>query len=105
MPLVETPYRHIMLDEKDVPIIEGTTMKVIELVESYLAYGWSPGEIHHQYPYLTMSQIHSALAFYWDNKADIDREIEKGIKLADQMRREQGPPPFMERLQAQGLIA
>jgi len=28
---VETKYEHIVLDEKDVPIIAGTNMKVIEL--------------------------------------------------------------------------
>ena len=32
MPTAQTNYEHISLDEKGVPIISGTTMKVIEVV-------------------------------------------------------------------------
>jgi|GEM_PF-4160947 len=36
---VETGYRHVVLDEKGVPRIEGTSMKVIELIAERLPYG------------------------------------------------------------------
>ncbi len=49
----KTEYPHIVLDERRVPIIEGTIMKVVELVAVRLAYGWSPEELHCQYPYLS----------------------------------------------------
>ena len=39
-------YKHIQLDENQVPIIEGSTMKVVELITSHLTYGWSPEELH-----------------------------------------------------------
>ena len=61
-----TAYEHIHPDEKGTAFIEGTTMKVVELVMAQKAYGWSPEEIHFQHPYLTMSQIHHALAYYWN---------------------------------------
>ncbi len=35
---VETKYEHVVLD-KSVPMIEGTKMKIIELVLSHIAYG------------------------------------------------------------------
>jgi uncharacterized protein (DUF433 family) len=70
MSLVETRYEHVVLDEDQVPLITGTTMKVIELVVAQTAYGWSPEELHFQYPQLTLGQIHSALAYYWDHKDD-----------------------------------
>jgi uncharacterized protein (DUF433 family) len=60
-----TSYQHIRLDEKRVPHIACTTMKVVELVLAQRAYGWSPEELYFQHPYLTMSQINSALAYYW----------------------------------------
>lgn len=60
MTLTNTEYKYVQLDERNVPIIAGTTMKVIELVEAQIAYGWSPEEIHFQHHYLTISQIHSA---------------------------------------------
>ncbi|GAA6623159.1 DUF433 domain-containing protein [Scytonema sp. NUACC26] len=59
-----TGYKYVQLDERKMPIIAGTRMKVVELVTSVKAYGWSPEELAYQYPHLTMSQIHSALAYY-----------------------------------------
>ena len=48
--LSETRYDHILLNEDRVPMIAGTTTKVIELVLDHLAYGWSPEELHFQHP-------------------------------------------------------
>ncbi len=68
MSVVETRYEHVLLDEAGVPIISGTNMKVIELVLEKIAYGWSPEELHFQHPYLSLGQIHSAPAYYWDHR-------------------------------------
>src|SRR5437868_3689755 len=61
--VVETRYEHIVLDPAGVPYLAGTTMKVVELVTAQAAYGWSAEELHFQYPYLSLGQIHSALAY------------------------------------------
>src|SRR3972149_8269133 len=45
---------HRILDENEVPTIEGTSMKVAELVIEHIAYGWSPEELHLQHSYLTL---------------------------------------------------
>lgn len=58
-----TAYEHVVIDESGVPLIEGTTMKVVEFVRETHAYGWSPDELQFQHPYLTLRQIHSALAY------------------------------------------
>ena len=50
----ETRYEHIVLNEDRVPSIADTTMKVVELVAEQQAYGWSPGELRFQHPYLTL---------------------------------------------------
>jgi uncharacterized protein (DUF433 family) len=50
MTSVGTAYKHVVLDDRGVPMIEGTTTKVIELVLSHLAYGWSPDELVYQVP-------------------------------------------------------
>src|SRR5882672_8916271 len=76
MPETMTTYEHVQLDAKGVPIIVGTNMKVVELLMAQLAHGWSPEEIHFQHPYLSLGQIHSALAYYWDHKAELDEDIE-----------------------------
>ena len=102
--LVETRYEHIVLDEKNVPIIAGTRTKVVEIVLDKIAYGWSPEEMHYQHPYLTLGQIHSALAYYWDHQEEIDHYIEQQLKRLDNIQKKAPPSPSKARLKAQGLI-
>jgi len=104
--IVATRYEHIILDEAQAPIIAGTTMKVIELVLDSRAYGWSPEELHFQHPYLTLGQIYSALAYYWDHQEELDRDIEWRLKTVDQIKQKQKQKPsaLEERLKAKGLL-
>ncbi len=104
MVLTKTPYEHIALNKTGVPILAGTTMKVVELVVEKMAYGWSAEELHFQHPYLTLGQIHSALAYYWDHANELDRDIERRLESAEQMRREAGSSPLVARLRSKGLI-
>ncbi len=78
-------YPHIDFDENDNPMIHGTTMKVIALVVEKLAYGWSPEELYFQHPYLTLGQIHAALAFYWDHADELDKEIAKRLEKVEDL--------------------
>jgi len=105
MPSVETRYEHIILKDS-VPVISGTRMKVVLLVEHMLGSGWSPEETHAEFPFLTMGQIHSALAYYWDHKEELDREIERRLQNYERMHaeQEQKPFPLRDRLRARGLL-
>ena len=102
--LNRTQYEHIILNEDQVPIIAGTTMKVVELVLDHLAYGWSPEELHFQHSYLTMGQVHSALAYYWDHRTEFDSDIERRLQLVDQIEQSTSPPSLIERLKTKGLV-
>jgi uncharacterized protein (DUF433 family) len=99
-----TDYKYIALDPSHIPYILGTTMKVAELVTSHLTYGWSPAELHFQYPHLSLSQIHSALAYYWDHKTDIDTDIDRRLQLAKQHQATTGTSPIATKLRAAGLL-
>jgi len=79
-------------------------MKAVELVLEKTAYGWSAEELHFQHPYLTLGQIHSALAYYWDQRDELDRDIERRLELVDRTQREMAPSPLAARLKAKGLI-
>jgi uncharacterized protein (DUF433 family) len=83
-----TAYKYIHLDLDGVATISGTTMKIVELVTAQKAYGWSPEEIHFQHPYLSMSQIHSALAYYWDLQTEIDADIQRRFDYAENLRQQ-----------------
>ena len=87
MPVVETRYEYVIFDTENVPFIAGTNMKVIELVLERTAYGWSPEELHFQHPYLTLGQIYSALAYYWDHQEELDQDIERRLRFVDRVQR------------------
>lgn len=103
MSFVKTQYEHIVL-ENDVPIIAGTTIKVIELVVEKMAYGWSPEELHFQHPYLSLGQIYSALAYYWDHATELERDLERRLQFVEQLRQSTRPSPLMAKLRSKGLI-
>ncbi len=104
MSQVETRYEHIVLNKDGVPVIAGTTMKVIELVLEKIAYGWSPEELHLQHSYLTLGQIHSALAYYWDHQENLDQDIAERLEAVDAMQQAITPPPLVARLKEKGLL-
>lgn len=104
MPGTETSYEHIVLNEHDVPIIEGTTMKVIELAGAAIAYDRSPAALHDQYPLLTLGQIHSALAYYWDHQAALDQDMARRLQRVEEPRHQAEPSPLKARLKEQGLV-
>ena len=102
--LAETRYEHIILNDTRIPIIEGTTMKVVELVLAQAAYGWSAEELREQFPYLTFGQIYSALAYYWDHQDDLDADIEARVRKVDSIRSSLPESPLVKRLKGKGLI-
>lgn len=102
--LMETRYEHVVLDDKKIPTIVGTTMKVVELVSAHLAYGWSAEELHFQFPYLAMGQIHSALAYYWDHREEFDRDIDRRLEKVDKLRLATDNSHLIARLKAKRLI-
>jgi uncharacterized protein (DUF433 family) len=101
MTSIATAYKHIHLDDLQVPILAGTTMKVVEIVIAQKAYGWSPEEIHFQHPYLSMSQIYSALAYYWDYRSEIDADIQRRFDFAEDLRQQAEPFNLVNRLECQ----
>ena len=101
MALAATRYQHIVLDDRGVSLIADTTMKVSKLVVAQRAHGWSPVELHFQYPHLTLGQIHSALAYYWDHQDALDIGIARGLELVDAMRREMPVAPTIAGLKGE----
>ena len=81
------PLPKIYSDKKGNFFIAGTNMKVEELISEKIAFGWSPEELNLQHPDLSMAQIYSALAFYSENIAFIDKKIFLTIQKSDEMKK------------------
>jgi uncharacterized protein (DUF433 family) len=104
MSSIATDYKHIVLNEQNVPTIAGTTMKVVELITSVKAYNWTPEQLLENYPHLSLSKIHSALAYYWDHQAAIDADIEQRHAYILQLQAAAGESALVKKLRAQGWI-
>jgi uncharacterized protein (DUF433 family) len=104
LPCTERKYEHVLINESGIPTISETNMKVAELILEKTAYGWSPEELHFQHPYLTLGQIHSALAYYYDHQEEVDADIERRLLVIDQTRKKIDLEPLTARLKSKGLI-
>ena len=94
-------YPHIELRADGTACIAGTGFKVRMLVEEYLA-GADAEELHREHPHITLSQIHSALAYYYDHQQEIDKQIAELNRFAEEFRREQGESPLAKKLRELG---
>jgi uncharacterized protein (DUF433 family) len=68
-------YPHIEARADGSAVIVPSGFKVRMLVQAYLTVGLNAAALHEMYPDLTMGQIHSALAYYWDHQAIVDAQI------------------------------
>lgn len=86
----EIIHPYITINEKiakDKPIITGTRTRVTNII-AYYKLGYTPEELAREFPHLTLSQIHDALSYYYENMNKIDREIDEEkednlIKIAE----------------------
>lgn len=80
---VNTRYHHITKDPAvcgGKASVAGTRIRVLDIVAATEHLALSPDEICDQYPELTLAQVHSALAYYYDHRQEIrsDFESERG---------------------------
>ena len=105
MNYLATDYKHIQLDDNQVPVIEGSTMKVVELITSHLTYGWSPEELHFQYPHIALGKIYSALAYYWDHQAALEEDMKQRLEKVKILQRQAPQSRIAQKLRERGVIS
>ncbi len=94
----------IELDDNGVAWISGTRTKVIEVALDKVAYGWSPDEIHFQHGYLSLAQIHAALAYYYEHQAEFDAEMSGQSNRAKAWAEAAKDSPGRQRLRSEGSL-
>src|SRR2546423_8606493 len=92
-------YPHVEINSEGVAIIAGTTTKVIEVVQDHLAHHWHAEDICRQYPYLSLAQVHAALAYYYDNQQDLDQDIERRRKRVADIKSKRADDTLQDNLQ------
>jgi uncharacterized protein (DUF433 family) len=72
-----TDYPHIVVAPGDSPRLQShPRTRVAMIAMDYLARGLGPEDLVRHYPYLTLAEIHSAMAYYHDHRDEIDAEIQ-----------------------------
>jgi uncharacterized protein (DUF433 family) len=79
-------YAHIEHDEQGRAIVSGTRFKVRLIALDHVANGRDAEEIQRHHPGLTLGQIHSALAYYYDHKEEMDRDLEERRRRVEELR-------------------
>ena len=64
------------------PILAGTQLRVSDLVASHLHRGLSPDALAVNYK-LSLGQVYAALAYYYQNKSQIDELMKQEARRAD----------------------
>jgi uncharacterized protein (DUF433 family) len=93
---------HIEISSDGHARICGTGFKVRLLAEEHSASGADAMELQRGHPHLTLGQIYSALAYYYDHKEDLVREIDELRQLAEKSRAEQGESLLARKLRDMG---
>jgi uncharacterized protein (DUF433 family) len=97
-------YPHIEINAKGVPVISGTRMKVVDIVESYLAHHWRPEDICGHYPHLSLAQVHAAFTYYYDHREEIERAIEERTRRVADFKAKYGDNTIRDKLRRLGHL-
>src|SRR5438270_10758770 len=68
------------------PRIDGHRITVEDVAVWHERKGMSPDEIVSAYPSLTLSDVHAALAYYFENRDAIDADIREGKEFVARLR-------------------
>lgn len=71
------------------PVIVGTGVKVLDVAVRYEVMGLTAEEIVAAYPQLSLSQVHAALSYYYEHKAEIDKEWKASLRRAAKIKKKQ----------------
>jgi uncharacterized protein (DUF433 family) len=91
--------QHIQTDQSiGKPCIAGTGIRAWDIYVLHERQGRTPDEIVAAYPHITLADVHAALAYYWDNKDEIDGQMKEANEFVEQLKAANGPGPLAGKL-------
>ena len=76
----KTLHPYIEIDSKickGSPVITGTRIRVVDVAIEYEYLNRSPDDIITAHPHLKLEQVHDALSYYYENRAEMDKKIKE----------------------------
>lgn len=68
------------------PCVAGTRIRVQDIYVWHELQGLSADEIASRFPQLTMADVYAALSYYWDHRAEIQRQMDEETAFVEQMK-------------------
>jgi uncharacterized protein (DUF433 family) len=66
--------------------ISGHRIRVLDIVVWHEMRGYSPDEIVDMFPGITLADVYAALAYYFDNREEIEGEFRKEDEIAERLK-------------------
>ena len=67
------------------PVVAGTRVRIVDIAVEYEYLNCSPDEIINAHPHLRLEQVHDALSFYYENRAELDRKIKEDKEFIEKL--------------------
>lgn len=96
--MTATEYPHVETDDRGRAFIKGTQFKVIQIVKDVVYFKWPAEEIQRQHPTLTLSQVHNALAHYYDHAEEWHAQLAEEERRDEEFLAAHPPSPLTLRL-------
>ena len=79
------------------PCIAGTRIRVQDVYVWHELRGLSADEIVSRFPHITMADVYASLAYYWEHRDEILRQMEEETALVEAMKQKH-PSPLKQKL-------
>ena len=75
--LFATAWPFIENDDTGRPTIPAKGLKVLQIVREHLTFDWDAEQLHRQHPQLCLAEIHAALGYYYEHRAECDTMLHR----------------------------
>jgi uncharacterized protein (DUF433 family) len=87
------------------PRIEGHRITVEDVAVWHERMGMGPDEIVSAHPSITLSDVHAALAYYYENRQQIDADIQEGERFVEELKANNPPSLLQHKLRQRNTDA
>jgi uncharacterized protein (DUF433 family) len=71
------------------PVIVGTRIRIVDIAIEYEYMNHSPDDIINAHPHLKLEQVHDALSYYYEHRAELDQKIKEDEEFVQKLRQTQ----------------
>lgn len=86
VPVIQQHIEFVQSERGPVPKVKGTDIRVVDVVFWHQHLRMSAYEIVHDHAPLSLADVYAALAYYWDNRDELELEVGRDPGYAEKLR-------------------